>query len=797
MQDESPTQSTGTDHERDQVSGPEEAARFLHKLRPGGPWHACRKNLETGAFVTEVFTGQDALKRWVKRHDGLENLYYGINLWPKEKAKKATKEDVVRVEYLQADLDPREGELTSNAKARYLANLTVFVQQFNLKPSCIVDSGNGFQCLWRLKEPVGPESFAQVEAINKALVTCLDSPDVSGTDVSRAFRVPGTWNLPDQGKVKKGRVKCSAKVLRLEEDAYSLGDFFPVLSAKKGSKTGQKKAKKSEAEDAELIENIKDGRNLHDSILRLSAKFIARGISEDGVIGLIEGLMELTPEPARDDRWRERYKDIKRQVQGATKKFTPEGQEEILEEMNDEFFVISISGQSRVGTFRMEETEEGESRLVLELHSFQSFRDLVVFPRIPQRNASGGIFWEDRGNWWLDQEGRRQYSGLAFKPGLPKEITVKGKHNKKPLLNLWQGWGVEPKPGNWDLIKTHVREVLANGNEDSFNYIIKTTAWWFQNPGKRGEVALIFKGGKGSGKGVAGRLLKRIFGQHGLHISSSGHLTGKFNAHFNDCALLFADEAYWPGDKSVEGTLKRMITEPTLLIEPKGINAYEVTNALKIIMAANADWVVPASVDERRFAVFAVSEAHKQSKAHFEPLYANVAAEGPAAMLYDLLAMDLKGWHPREGVPPTNALQDQKELSLEALDVWWLTLLRQGWLPGTALLADHGNRSKNPPPRPPRLDEAPSQALYHHARTSVPKLKSFADAALSRGLEKYGVTKGSRINGNGARTRRFPPLKEARETWAKDMPETWDDPEEEWIPDPLIREPDGSPKKSF
>ena len=54
------------------------------------------------------------------------------------------------------------------------------------------------------------------------------------------------------------------------------------------------------------------------------------------------------------------------------------------------------------------------------------------------------------------------------------------------------------------------------------------------------------------------------------HISSVDHLAGRFNAHLRDACLLFADEAYWPGDRSDEGTLKRLITEPTLFIEAKG-----------------------------------------------------------------------------------------------------------------------------------------------------------------------------------------------------------------------------------
>src|SRR5262245_51159105 len=118
-----------------------------------------------------------------------------------------------------------------------------------------------------------------------------------------------------------------------------------------------------------------------------------------------------------------------------------------------------------------------------------------------------------------------------------------------------------------------------------------------------------------------------------------------------------------------------MITEPTLPIEKKGIDVFEVLNALKIIIASNEDWVIPAGIDERRFAMFNVAETYKQNKEYFTALYAEIDEGGIAAMMYDLLNMDLKEWHPRDDVPKTAALHEQQLHSLPPLDAWWLGLL--------------------------------------------------------------------------------------------------------------------------
>ena len=168
-------------------------------------------------------------------------------------------------------------------------------------------------------------------------------------------------------------------------------------------------------------------------------------------------------------------------------------------------------------------------------------------------------------------------------------------------------------------------------------------------------------------------------------------MAGRFNAHLRDACFLFADEAYWPGDKAAEGTLKRLITEPTLFIEAKHRDGVTVPNMLHVVMASNSDWVVPAGEHERRYAMFRVSEHRQQNEAWFAPLYGQLEAGGYAAMLHDLLRRDLGDWHPRR-IPMTEALRKQQERSLEPLDAWMLKFFEAGMLP-EGLGVDRPNRA--------------------------------------------------------------------------------------------------------
>src|SRR5262249_40891328 len=73
------------------------------------------------------------------------------------------------------------------------------------------------------------------------------------------------------------------------------------------------------------------------------------------------------------------------------------------------------------------------------------------------RHINVGGRFVDVGSWWLKHPERRQYFGLVFEPG--GALVIEGK------LNLWTGWGVEPKRGDWSLMREHIFEVLAARDE--------------------------------------------------------------------------------------------------------------------------------------------------------------------------------------------------------------------------------------------------------------------------------------------------------------------------------------------
>ena len=151
----------------------------------------------------------------------------------------------------------------------------------------------------------------------------------------------------------------------------------------------------------------------------------------------------------------------------------------------------------------------------------------------------------------------------------------------------------------------------------------------------------------------------------------------RFNAHLRQISFLFGDECDAPDDKGAEGQLKRLITEPTLQIEPKGRDPVEEPNRLHVMLDSNADWVVPAGAFERRYMV-QLSAGPKLAQPDLQAA-AIGRLRGDAVRLARLRSRGLA----RDTVR-TDALSAQQEQSLSPFDAWWLELLQTAVLTGAS-----------------------------------------------------------------------------------------------------------------
>ena len=413
--------------------------------------------------------------------------------------------------------------------------------------------------------------------------------------------------------------------------------------------------------------------------------------------------------------------------------------------LNQKHAVISNYG-SKVVVMSWERWEINPSVMVPVFQSFADFKN-----RYSHRYAA----WEDEdgsserypvGGYWLKHPNRLTYDGVVFNPEAD-EVLIGNR------LNLWRGFAVEPRRGSWKLMRNHIYRVLGAGDRKAGRYIIRWIAWMLQNLGKPAEAVLVLQGEEGAGKGILARALLRMLGAYGLPVSDQKHLTGGFSGHLQHCVFLFLDEAFWAGNVAGEGRLKSLVTEETIMIEPKYVQPFQVRNLLHIMMSSNNDWVVPAGHGARRYAVFKVSDERVDDGEYFKALGVELDNGGIEAMMWDLLRLNLNGWHPKQ-LYKTQALLDQKVHSLRGLDAWIDTMLQAGELPG--VWPKYPNRAFS--------DDLLAAALTFDRYTN--------ETVVARKLKK--LFKLVSVNRTGARGWAFPPLAECRAAWERRNGGKWE-----------------------
>lgn len=444
---------------------------------------------------------------------------------------------------------------------------------------------------------------------------------------------------------------------------------------------------------------------------------------------------------------------------------------DIIDELDEKYVVVSLNGSTRIFYWQPSTIYEGMDEPVFA--SKQNMADFLMNKTVVVRDPfTGKPKTMPAFEYWMKNADRPTAMGVVME-NVPERF-VRG------AVNTWQGFGVVPTKGNFDLMVKHIKEVLCPEPAVA-KYFIKWLAWRVQNPCSRTEVAVVFRGDKGTGKGTLATWLRAMFGVHSLQISDRKSLTGNFNAHLSRCCLLVADEALWPGDPTGEGALKRMITEPTLFIEPKGINGYEDINHLAIILLSNAGWVVPATAKERRFVVTDVLDIHQQDHEYFDALKKQAETEGGIeAFLYYLLHLDLKGWHPRQDMPITQGLRDQQAESAGPAEIWLGRILETGMLPAKVRMPSTGD--VRPVVRATMPNQAIKHHLYEHFVQSSVKARYTPEKDVMSMLFKMGVTKDPKRSNMGTWLV-FPSLPKMRDAFREAYPyyPEFDHPHAEWM----------------
>lgn len=205
--------------------------------------------------------------------------------------------------------------------------------------------------------------------------------------------------------------------------------------------------------------------------------------------------------------------------------------------------------------------------------------------------------------------------GLTFEPSTTELLvpTYEGL-----MVNQWKGWAVEPCPqrvtdDEVEPFLKYIFEVVCSKNQKHYEWVMGWLADMFQQPGKKPGTALVLVGVQGAGKTFLGEhILGKIIGQqHYAQLKDIAKLTDKFNTIIDNKIFVQCDEAIHSYQRDVASRLKSIISDGSVTIEPKGINAYSKPNHMRLLFTSNEEekaLFIDPSPYERRFTVLKVSK---------------------------------------------------------------------------------------------------------------------------------------------------------------------------------------------
>lgn len=207
---------------------------------------AIHTDITTGAkgrIESQAFASLEwkAVFAWVDARQGKANIYFQVNTRvPGADGKiKAALSDMARMVALHVDVDVNVGEDQREGIARIVKSF----ESFNPPPSVVTSSGGGAQGFWLLTEAYAidgdKERCEQAKLYNIKIERSLDGDHCHNVD--RIMRLPGTINIPNEVKLRKGRKPGLAELIYFDKERVYPLDKFERANPDEPKKEGEAK----------------------------------------------------------------------------------------------------------------------------------------------------------------------------------------------------------------------------------------------------------------------------------------------------------------------------------------------------------------------------------------------------------------------------------------------------------------------------------------------------------------------------------------------------------------------------
>lgn len=174
---------------------------------------------------------------------------------------KGGKKDIIEIPAVWVDIDFKN---TSEEEARKK------IEEFDLEPSMIARSGDGFHLYYILNKPAKHKDIEKIEAINKKLADYFGG-DMAAVEAARILRLPGTYNY-------KYNPPRPVTLESVTNHLYSTSDFDFLPPAVSDAMTTTSQPQIAVVTD--ILAGVREGER-HTKAVSLASKYSHLGLSHE------------------------------------------------------------------------------------------------------------------------------------------------------------------------------------------------------------------------------------------------------------------------------------------------------------------------------------------------------------------------------------------------------------------------------------------------------------------------------------------------------------------------------------
>jgi len=241
---------------------------------------------------------------------------------------------------------------------------------------------------------------------------------------------------------------------------------------------------------------------------------------------------------------------------------------------------------------------------------------------------------------WLDDPQIRIYDKFVFNPP-----PLKSRDNE---YNTWTDFEILQTPFIQDeTVIEKFLDYMKNllGNEEVVSFIIAYFANRLQNPAVRNMVCIILYGEEGDGKNRLLDIFKNIVGEkYFTELESGKQLFSPHSTIEKEKLFICVNEAKGKDNYENADILKARITTPTLLINPKGIQEFQINNYCDYLMTTNNHNAVNIHDKSRRYLFTETTSYYSRNDDFFNSFSKDVVENKNALrVIYEyLMEFDIK-----------------------------------------------------------------------------------------------------------------------------------------------------------